>query len=112
MVDETGAIYSGMARSPTGNSSHGSQSSKKIRSKMLWSDEVWTNLLRRTLEEFAVWLGQGKMGLLQALEHRLEYTRVIMMIGWTGEYGGGRLAVLKIVQYGNGVAAEEIFQDL
>ena len=99
IADETGAIYSSSQQNSAGNASspHGSQSSRR-RSKILWSDEAWTNLLGRTPSEFALWLGQGQVGLLQALEHRLEYMRVVMMIGWTGEYGGGRLAVLKIVR--------------
>ena len=99
IADENGAIYSGSQQNLAGNASspHLPQSSRR-NSKILWSDEAWTNLLGRTPEEFALWLGQGQVGLLQALEHRLEYMRVVMMIGWTGEYGGGRLAVLKIVQ--------------
>ena len=70
---------------------------------MLWSDEAWTNLLGRTPDEFVDWLGFSRESLsqvchLQALEHRLSYVRVVMMIGWTGDYGGGRLAILKVVQ--------------
>jgi hypothetical protein len=70
---------------------------------MLCSDEAWTNLLGRTADEFAEWLGfsnasQDQIGLLQALEHRLSYVRVVMTIGWTGDYGGGWLATLKVVE--------------
>lgn len=102
IADETGAIYGGTALICKGDGPSSSQGARK-NSKILWSDEAWTNLLGRTPGEFAEWLGfsgesQGQIGLLQALEHRLSYTRVIMMIGWTGEYGGGRLAILKVVQ--------------
>jgi hypothetical protein len=97
IADEMGAIYSGCEPASTLSGPHGSQSSRRY-SKLLWSDEAWTNLLGRTPEEFAEWLGQGQMEPLQALQDRLSYMRVIMMVGWTGEYGGGRLAILKIVQ--------------
>jgi hypothetical protein len=97
IADEMGAIYSGCEPASTLSGPHGSQSSRRY-SKLLWSDEAWTNLLGRTPEEFAEWLGQGQMEPLQALQDRLLYMRVIMMVGWTGEYGGGRLAILKIVQ--------------
>ena len=99
IADETAAIHSSNSPKSTGNANdaHSSQSSRS-KGKMLWSEEAWTNLLGRTPEEVAEWVGQGRVGLLQALEHRLEYMRIIMMVGWTGEYGGGRLAVLKIVQ--------------
>jgi hypothetical protein len=102
LADETAAIYSSSAPNSTGINLDGSQRSRK-HSKVLWSDEAWTNLLGRTPEEFAEWLGwfgggPGQLGLLQALEYRLSYMRVVTMIGWTGEYGGGRLAILKIVQ--------------
>jgi len=97
IADEMGAIYSGCKPVSTLSGPHGSQSSRRY-SKLLWSDEAWTNLLGRTPEEFAEWLGQGQMEPLQALQDRLSYMRVIMMVGWTGEYGGGRLAILKIVQ--------------
>jgi hypothetical protein len=102
IADETGAIYSGSAPISTGHSPVSSQSTRK-NSKVLWSDAAWANLLGRTPEEFAAWLGwfgenKAQMGRLKALEHRLSYMRVILMIGWTGEYGGGRLAILKIVQ--------------
>jgi hypothetical protein len=97
IADEVGAIYNDREPLSTLSSPHGSQSSRR-HSKMFWSDEAWTNLLGRTPEEFAEWLGQGQMESLQALQDRLSYMRVIMMVGWTGEYGGGRLAILKIVQ--------------
>ena len=97
IVDEMGAIYSGSTPVSTLSSPHESQSSRRD-SKMLWSDEAWTNLLGRTPEEFVEWLGQGQMEALQALRDRLSYMRVIMMVGWTSEYGGGRLVILKIVQ--------------
>jgi len=97
IADEMGAIYSGYKPVSTLSSPRESQSSRRY-STMLWSDEAWTNLLGRTPEEFAEWLGQGQMEPLQELQDRLSYMRVIMMVGWTGEYGGGRLAILKIVQ--------------
>jgi hypothetical protein len=79
-----------------------SQNARKD-TKVLWSDEAWTNLLGRTPDAFADWLGfssesLGQVGHLQALEHRLSYMRVVMKIGWTGDYGGGRLAILNVVQ--------------
>jgi hypothetical protein len=97
IADEMGAIYNDRKPLSTLSSPHGSQSGKRY-SRMFWSDEAWTNLLGRTPEEFAEWLRQGQMETLQALQDRLSYMRVIMMVGWTGEYGGGRLAILKIVQ--------------
>jgi hypothetical protein len=97
IADEMGAIYSGCKPVLTLSSPHDSQSSRRY-NKMLWSDEAWRNLLGRTPEEFAEWLKQGQIEHLQALQDRLLYMRVIMMVGWTGEYGGGRLAILKIVQ--------------
>lgn len=97
IADETGAICSGSAPNLTGNSVYEPQIRRK-HSKILWSDEAWTNLLGRTVEEFAECVSRGQIELLQALEYRLLYMRVIMMIGWTGEYGGGRLAILRTVQ--------------
>lgn len=97
IADEVGAIYNGSKPVSTLSSPHGSQNNRRY-SKMLWSDEAWANLLGRTPKEFAEWLGQGQMEPLQALQDRLSYVRVIMMVGWTGEYRGGRLAILKIVQ--------------
>jgi hypothetical protein len=102
IADETGAIYNGIASISTANSPQRCQSGGK-NNKILWSDEAWSSLLGREPEAFAEWIGwfgqsSGQIELLQALEHRLSYMRVVMMIGWTGEWGGGRLAILKIVQ--------------
>jgi hypothetical protein len=101
IADETGAIYNGIAPISTAKSPQRCRSSGK-NNRILWSDEAWSNLLGREPQAFAEWIGwfesSGQAGLLQALEHRLSYMRVVMMIGWTGEWGGGRLAILKIVQ--------------
>lgn len=35
--------------------------------------------------------------LLAYLEHRLTWMRIILLAGWTGKWGGGRLVVLKVV---------------
>jgi hypothetical protein len=102
IADETGAIYGGTASLCMGGVPSSPRNARKD-IKVLRSDEAWTNLLGRTPDEFVDWLGFSSESLsqvchLQALEHKLSYMRVVMMIGWTGDYGGGRLAILKVVQ--------------
>lgn len=90
-VDETGSVYN----DPSGK--------KTNHSKALWSDEAWTNLLRRWPRDLAALCAVSPkasleaLGRLHYLEHRLSWMRIIMLVAWTGVYGGGRLAVLKIV---------------
>jgi hypothetical protein len=41
---------------------------------------------------------QYNLSALELLEKRLLWMRVILMIGWTGDWGGGRLALLGLVR--------------
>ena len=101
LADETGSIYSNLvpakgAASPAGkiNSSQNSN-----HSKIMWSDKAWMRLYGRTPAELAVHCAsEGALEFLQLMEQRLSYMRIILRIGWTGEYGGGRLAVLDVEQ--------------
>ena len=84
---------------------------KKRHSRLLWSDEAWTELLGRNPAEMSrlaiAALDEDEhhplhqhqsLTLLRYLEHRLIWMRAILLIGWTGAVGGGRLAVIKVVQ--------------
>jgi len=74
-------------------------------STLLWTDEAWTQLLGRSSADVArqceMAAGCGRRmeenwELLRYLEQRLCWMRVILLIGWTGEWGGGRVAVLRV----------------
>lgn len=106
IADETGAVSceSGPEDTDRRNSSKASKTPKKQHSKLLWTDEAWTQLLGRSPKELASVRGVGKgatvqhnLALLRYLEQRLLFMRVILLIGWTGGTLGGRLAVLRVV---------------
>lgn len=98
-ADETGAVHNGSTATSATSSLNGK---KATHGKVLWSDEAWTSLLGRSPSDLAALctsagISSDDLSKLQYLEHRLLWMRVIMLIGWTGEKGGGRLAVLKII---------------
>jgi hypothetical protein len=100
MADETGGV--GCAFAPIDASQTGK---KKAHSKVLWTDEAWCQLLGRSVEELAAFCREHVTvkakkengNLLRYLEQRLLWMRVVLMVGWTGCVGGGRLAVLRVV---------------
>jgi hypothetical protein len=115
LADETGSISSNSKHqigaspaklaSPRKNTSSESRETSKAHSAIMWSDNAWTQLLGVTPAAFAIEVAgveggsdQTIMERLRYLEQRLEWMRVVLRIGWTGEYGGGRLAVLEVVQ--------------
>ena len=77
------------------------------RSKLLWTDQAWTQLLGRSPDHIAALAnittttdparGQRNLLFLRHLEQRLAFMRVILLVAWTGEQLGGRLAVLEVV---------------
>jgi hypothetical protein len=112
VADETGAISLTTAPERETNSKNPpgkaiiSDGGKKQHSKLLWTDSAWTQLLGRGPEELAQ-LSDNATGqppgaqqngvLLTYLEQRLMFMRVILLVGWTGDHMGGRLAVLSVV---------------
>ena len=100
MADETGGV--GCALAPVAASQ---TSKKKAHSKVLWTDEAWCQLLGRSAEELAAFCREDvtvktkkeNSNMLRYLEQRLLWMRVVLMVGWTGDVGGGRLAVLRVV---------------
>ena len=108
MADETGAISSVPGRSDdaedTNYCADPVDATKKQHSKILWTDEAWTQLLGRSPQQLADLCdicdpakAQHNLLLLRYLEQRLMYMRVILLVGWTGDHQGGRLAVLSVV---------------
>jgi hypothetical protein len=79
----------------------------KHRSKLLWTDQAWTQLLGRSPDHIAALANittttdptpaQRNLLFLRYLEQRLTFMRVILLVAWTGEQLGGRLAVLEVV---------------
>ena len=70
LVDETGAILAG---------------------KLIWSDLAWEQLLGRTPKELVAMSKE----LLQYLEHRLLFLRIIVLFGWSTEVG--KIVLLKVL---------------
>ena len=114
IADETGAIGTygpngvGGAISTAGSPSGEMGRRRRNYSTILWTDEAWTHLLGRTPADLAALCDEDGYGgsrtaitphleSLRYLEQRLLWMRVILMVGWTGSYGGGRLAILKVV---------------
>ena len=107
MADETGSISSATQtpRNRIGCSQKTLNLGRRNHSKVLWSDEAWTQLLGRSIEAFADLSAdvgaqetrQQNVELLRYLEERLQWMRVILLVRWSGEYAGGRLAVVKVV---------------
>ncbi|KAF7511812.1 hypothetical protein GJ744_003543 [Endocarpon pusillum] len=119
MTDETGAISStsfflpSTSPHPPPNRSKTTQVPSMSRqhsrrpSKILWTDEAWTQLLGRSPEQLAKLVldtgdgsaqAQHNLNTLRYLEQRLMFMRVILLVGWTGDdEPGGRLAVLGVV---------------
>jgi hypothetical protein len=112
VADETGAIsltsapdWETKSKNPPGKAII-SNGGKKQHSKLLWTDSAWTQLLGCGPEELAQ-LSDNATGqpataqqsgvLLRYLEQRLMFVRVILLVGWTGDHIGGRLAVLGVV---------------
>ncbi len=105
MADETGAVscMSG-PRERDAKNSPGVKTIKKQHGKILWTDEAWTQLLGHSPEQLAELSDTGDPAkaqhnhvLLEHLEQRLMFMRVILLVGWTGDNRGGRLAVLSVV---------------
>jgi hypothetical protein len=106
IADETGAVCC-ISRIEEGNARDRSQATddtKKQHSKILWTDEAWTQLLGRSPKQLAGLCDTGdpakfqdNLVLLRYLEQRLMFMRVIILVGWTGDNQGGRLAVLSVV---------------
>jgi hypothetical protein len=108
MADETGAVSSGVSgpevQSAESPPPHTFDIIKKQGSKILWTDEAWTQLLGRNPEQLAALCetvdpakARDNFSLLRYLEQRLMFMRVILVVGWTGDQRGGRLAVLSVV---------------
>ena len=106
MADETGAVScaAGQDEKDAMNSPKAYGTTKKQHSKILWSDEAWKQLLGRSPEQLARLCDarddarrQHNFVLLRYLEQRLIFMRVILLVGWTGDHLGGRLAVLSVV---------------
>ncbi|KAF2209754.1 hypothetical protein CERZMDRAFT_46572 [Cercospora zeae-maydis SCOH1-5] len=73
VIDETGAVGCG---------------------KLLFSDEAWKNLLGRGPED----LLRMKFEEMEDLHHRILFTRVTLLFGWSGDetVAGGRICVLVV----------------
>ncbi|ERF76910.1 hypothetical protein EPUS_02621 [Endocarpon pusillum Z07020] len=111
MTDETGAISSTFLAStshppnPSKTTHTSSRTHSRKPSKILWTDEAWTQLLGRSPEQLAKLVdtcdaaqAQHNLSILRYLEQRLSFMRVILLVGWTGDDElGGRLAVLGVV---------------
>lgn len=106
VADETGSISCASAQGDPrfSNFPRAVTSTKKHHSKILWTDEAWTQLLGRSPEQLAALChqvnpakAQSNIMLLKYLEQRLMFMRVILLVGWTGDHLGGRLAVLRVV---------------
>lgn len=106
LADETGGVswVSGADGTNAENSFKAVSTTKRQHSKVLWTDEAWTQLLGRSPEQLAGLVGTGdpaqaqhNLVLLRYLEQRLMFMRVILLVGWTGDNLGGRLAVLSVV---------------
>lgn len=105
MADETGGVGSCHLASTPAAASSSQTNKKKAHSKILWTDEAWAQLLGRSAEEVAAFcrddvsakLKRENGNVLRYLEQRLLWMRVVLLVGWTGEFGGGRLAVLRVV---------------
>ena len=101
LADETGSIYSNIvpARGTVSHASKLNTRQDSKHSKIMWSDKAWTRLFGRTPAELAAHCAaEQAYDFMQLLEQRLSWMRLILLIGWTGEYGGGRLAVLNVEQ--------------
>lgn len=105
LADETGAISCASGRPGEADAEHSSNAIKKQQhSKILWTDGAWTRLLGRSPEQLARSCdtsdpakAHDTVMWLRYLEQRLMYMRVILLVGWTGDHLGGRLAVLSVV---------------
>jgi hypothetical protein len=120
MADETGAISSVVPGADATTPFSSSKSTTVLtrqqpqqqlrpqqRSKLLWTDQAWTQLLGREPDHIAALANvntttdparaQRNLLFLQHLEQRLAFMRVILLVAWTGEQLGGRLAVLEVV---------------
>lgn len=105
LVDETGCLVGG--NSGGGGSGFLSPTKSSVfhnrrNSRLIWTDEAWTDLFGRTPEAMATLALEEELGItrsssLRYLEQRLAWMRVIMLVGWTGNWGGGRLCVLRVV---------------
>ena len=107
LADEMGGV--GWSFLPQGSRGPGTStkwSGRKGHSKVLWSDEAWCQLLGRGPEELALFCREDvnpkvkkeNANLLRYLEQRLLWMRVILLVSWTGEVCGGRVAVLRVVE--------------
>ncbi|KAL9618698.1 MAG: hypothetical protein Q9160_006577 [Pyrenula sp. 1 TL-2023] len=99
LVDETG--YLG-ATSDVGLFGHARSVFHRKKGRMIWTDEAWADLFGRSPEAMAALTLEEELGLkpfssLRYLDQRLAWMRVIMLVGWTGNWGGGRLCVLRVV---------------
>ena len=102
MAEETGSVELNMDRQVSKQQG----SMRKGHSKIVWSDEAWTQLLGRGPEELAAFcrddvtakIKKENVNVLMYLEQRLLWMRVVLLVGWTGDVEGGRVAVLKVVE--------------
>jgi hypothetical protein len=107
IADETGAISCSATEteaSGQGSSPRHINSSRRQHSKILWTEAAWTHLLGRNPDQLAELCNvtdsaneRENAVLLKYLQQRLMFMRVILLVGWTGEIMGGRLAVLDVV---------------
>lgn len=96
MADETGGFLI--------SSSSASASSTK-HSPLLWTDAAWSQLLGRSPAELAEFVREDISAkqkseyqkVVRYLEQRLEWMRVVLLVGWMEEVMGGRIGVLGVV---------------
>lgn len=100
MADETGGFaLSSSSSSPTQSRTSGSSRAKH--SPLLWSDTAWRQLLGREAGELAEIVREDVSGrqkrengnVVRYLERRLEWMRVVLVVGWME----GRVGILEVV---------------
>jgi hypothetical protein len=98
-------VVGGMADETGGFSISSSSASSKRHSPLLWTDLAWMQLLGRTQGELAEFVREDVSArqrrenakVVRYLEQRLEWMRVVLLVGWMGGVMGGRVGVLGVV---------------
>ena len=105
--DETASICirADTVEGPSSLSPSKSRSNHRPHNRLLISSEAFAGLLGRTPEDLAAMVSpslppelfQSNFQTIGYLEDRLSWMRVTLLVGWTGAWGGGRLAILRVL---------------